>query len=175
LEKAADTDLTPITQSATQLQQVFDGIAVSIRDGLTDAIMGAIDGTRSLGEVASSVFKQIGRALLQYGISAGLSSLFPWMAPGLGFGGKASGGPVGKDKPYVVGERGPEMFVPNSSGRIIPNNEMGGGGTSIVVNVDASGSSVEGDESQGRDLGNMLAAAIQSELIRQQRPGGLLA
>ena len=48
------------------------------------------------------------------------------------------------------------------------------GGANIVVNVDASGSSVEGDEAQSRELGNMLAAAIQAELVRQKRPGGLL-
>ena len=156
------------------MQQVFDGIAVTISDGLTEAIMGAVEGTKTLGEVASSVFRNIAKSLIQYGINAGLSGMFPWMAPALGFGKAATGGPVGKDKPYLVGERGPEMFVPNSSGRIIPNNQMGGGGTSVVVNVDATGSSVEGDESQGRELGNMLAAAIQAELVRQKRPGGLL-
>ena len=174
LKDAADTDLNPITDQANALQQVFDGIAVTISDGLTEAIMGAVEGTKTLGEVASSVFRNIAKSLIQYGINAGLSGMFPWMAPALGFGKAATGGPVGKDKPYLVGERGPEMFVPNSSGRIIPNNQMGGGGTSVVVNVDATGSSVEGDESQGRELGNMLAAAIQAELVRQKRPGGLL-
>ena len=48
------------------------------------------------------------------------------------------------------------------------------GGMNIVVNVDASGSSVEGDEQQGRELGVLISAAIQSELIKQKRPGGLL-
>ena len=57
---------------------------------------------------------------------------------------------------------------------ITPNNMLGGT-TNVVVNLDASGSSVEGDESGGRELGNMLAAAIQAELVHQQRPGGLLA
>jgi phage-related minor tail protein len=81
-------------------------------------------------------------------------------------------------KPYIVGERGPELFVPNQSGNIIPNHDLagvGGGSTNIVVNVDASGSSVEGDEEQGRELGRMISVAIQSELIKQKRPGGMLA
>ena len=51
----------------------------------------------------------------------------------------------------------------------------GGGFGNIVVNVDASGSSVEGSEQGGRELGTVLANAIQSELIKQKRPGGLLA
>lgn len=38
--------------------------------------------------------------------------------------GRAIGGPVQNNMPYVVGERGPEVFVPNSSGRIIPNNQL---------------------------------------------------
>ena len=50
-----------------------------------------------------------------------------------------------------------------------------GGSTNIVVNVDASGANVEGDEEQGRELGRIISAAIQSELIKQKRPGGMLA
>ena len=86
----------------------------------------------------------------------------------------ANGGrpPVGK--PSLVGERGPELFVPNSAGTIIPNHAMGGS-TNIVVNVDASGSNVEGDEDRGRELGRLISVAVQSELVQQKRPGGLLA
>ena len=90
----------------------------------------------------------------------------------------ANGGPVGTKNPYIVGERGPELFVPNQSGNIIPNHDLagiGGGSTTVVVNVDASGSSVEGDEQQGRELGRLISVAVQSELIQQKRPGGLLA
>jgi hypothetical protein len=47
----------------------------------------------------------------------------------------AAGGPVSSNRPYIVGEVGPELFVPSSSGRIVPNNKMGGGGTVINVNV----------------------------------------
>jgi hypothetical protein len=47
----------------------------------------------------------------------------------------AGGGPVSSNRPYIVGEVGPELFVPSSSGRIVPNNKIGGGGTVINVNV----------------------------------------
>jgi len=86
---------------------------------------------------------------------------------------RANGGPVMAGGGYLVGERGPELFSPGVSGTITPN-EMLGGSTNIVVNVDASGSSVEGDEQQGRELGKLISVAIQSELIKQKRPGGLL-
>ena len=71
-----------------------------------------------------------------------------------------------------MGERGAEIFTPGATGTVTPNHAMGA--TNIVVNVDASGSSVEGDEEQGRELGRMISVAIQSELIKQKRPGGLL-
>jgi hypothetical protein len=51
----------------------------------------------------------------------------------------------------------------------------GTGGTSVVVNVDASGSEVSGDNQRGQQLGRVIAAAVQNEIIRQKRPGGLLA
>jgi hypothetical protein len=48
---------------------------------------------------------------------------------------KAMGGPVMGNQSYLVGERGPELFTPSSSGNIIPNGAMGGGGNTITVNV----------------------------------------
>ena len=86
---------------------------------------------------------------------------------------KANGGPVKSGRSYIVGERGPEMFTPGVSGMVTPN-EMLGGSTSVVVNVDASGTSVEGDQTNGEELGRLIGAAVQAELIKERRPGGLL-
>jgi tape measure domain-containing protein len=101
---------------------------------------------------------------------------------GLAFGGgfsllpgRAMGGPVSAGTPYMVGERGPELFMPRQGGSIIPNNALGGGSTNVVVNVDASGSNVQGDQAQAKQLGVAVSAAVQAELVKQQRPGGLLA
>ena len=92
------------------------------------------------------------------------------------FGGfMAKGGPVSSGQTYMVGERGPELFVPGRSGTIVANDKMGGGSTNVVVNVDAKGSSVEGNEQGANQLGRVISAAVQSELIKQQRPGGILA
>ena len=62
-------------------------------------------------------------------------------------------------------------------GRRIPVAMKGGGagsGTNVVVNVDASGSQVQGDAGKGEQLGRVISQAVQQELIRQRRPGGLL-
>lgn len=109
-----------------------------------------------------------------FGGGGGLgSSMFMPGAPSF----RAAGGPVAGRTPYIVGERGPELFVPNSSGTIVPNSQLGGmgGDVSVVVNVDASGSNVQGNESQAKALGGAISAAVQAEIIKQQRPGGLLA
>ena len=152
-----------------KLNSLYGSIASTIESGLVDAIEGAINGTKTLGDVARSVFSQIQQSLIRFGVNSLLGSI-----PGFGKFFRANGGPVSTGKSYMVGERGPEMFVPNTGGRIVSNENLAGGSTNVVVNVDASGSSVEGDEEQGRQLGQMLSAAIESELIKQKRPGGLL-
>ena len=155
-----------------KITDLYQNIASTIESGLVDAIEGAINGTKTLGDVARSVFAQIQRSLIQYGVNAFLGGL----PGGIGkfFSGRANGGPVKAGGSYIVGERGPEMFSPGVSGTITPNHAMGGS-TNVVVNVDASGSSVEGDEAQGRELGRLISVAVQSEIVQQQRPGGLLA
>jgi len=76
----------------------------------------------------------------------------------------------------LAGENGVEAIMPLRRGRDgkLGVEASGGNIGNITVNVDASGSSVEGDTNQSQELGNILGAAIQAELIRQKRPGGLL-
>ena len=57
------------------------------------------------------------------------------------FQGRALGGPVAENKPYMVGEQGPEIMIPNQNGRIIPNKELGG---QTVVNVNILANDTEG-------------------------------
>ena len=76
----------------------------------------------------------------------------------------------------LMGEAGPEAIMPlrrGAGGRL--GVEASGGGTSVVVNVDASGSTVEGDAQEARNLGKAISSAVQQELVRQRRPGGLLS
>jgi len=173
--KKQDDQIKKNAESAKGLNDVFtkigDDIATGISDALTDAAMGA----KTLGEAAVGVLQNIGRQLMQLGINTllfnafgGASGIFKNL-PTFAAGGRP---PVGR--PSIVGEKGPEMFVPSTAGTIIPNNQLGGS-TNVVVNVDASGSAVEGDEEQGRELGRLISVAVQSELIQQKRPGGLLA
>jgi lambda family phage tail tape measure protein len=74
----------------------------------------------------------------------------------------------------LMGEAGPEAIMPLKRGRDGKLGVSGGGGTVVNVSVDASGSKVEGNAGQGQQLGRAIAAAVQAELIKQKRPGGLL-
>ena len=168
-DEKALRDQLKLNNALTKANELYTQIGATIETGIVDAIEGAIQGTKTLGEVATSVFNQISRTLLQFGVNSLLGSI-----PGIGSLFKAEGGPVKKGGSYIVGERGPELFTPGSSGMITPNHQLGGA-TTVVVNVDASGSSIEGDEQQGRELGRLISVAVQSELLEQKRPGGLLA
>lgn len=77
----------------------------------------------------------------------------------------------------LMGEAGPEAIMPLRRGS---NGKLGveassAGMANITVNVDASGSSVEGDAGEANELGKAISVAVQQELVKQKRPGGLLA
>ena len=173
-EKLRGLQIKKNTEAAKKLKDSFAELGETIGSQITDALVSAVNGTKSLGEAAKDILNDIANSLIKLGINSMLGNMFSGTKIG-GFLGFANGGrpPVGR--PSVVGEKGPELFVPSSAGTIIPNSKLGGStNTNIVVNVDASGSSVEGDEQEGRELGRMISVAIQSELIKQKRPGGLL-
>ena len=165
----------------------FKGIvkgSMTAQDALRNLFMRTADAF--LDMAAQMIAKQIQMKILGIGLrffggglggggGGGIDSMsVPLVDPLTGIGTAANGGPIPGRKPTLVGERGPELFTPGVSGYVTPNHELGGS-TNIVVNVDASGSSVEGDEAQGRELGRLISVAVQSEIIQQQRPGGLLA
>jgi len=74
----------------------------------------------------------------------------------------------------IAGEAGPEAVVPLPDGRSIPVR-MQGEGTKVVVNVDAKGTTAQGDSGRANQLGEAIGAAVRQELLKQKRPGGLLA
>ena len=166
-----------IKDSTDGVDKAFEKIGNSIAQGISTALTDAIMQAKTLGEAARGILNMIARQFLQLGINTLLFNVFGG-STGLfkNLQTFANGGrpPVGR--PSLVGEKGPELFVPTTAGTIIPNHSLGGGSTNnIVVNVDASGSAVEGDDSNARQLGQLIAVAVQSELIQQKRPGGLLA
>jgi tape measure domain-containing protein len=158
-------------QAAEKLDQVYKSIGSAVSDGIVNALTAAVEGTKSLADVASQTLRQVANILLQFGVNTALGGI-----PGFGEffgGGKASGGTVTGGRSYMVGEKGPELFTPGRTGSIAPSGSFGE--TNVVVNVDASGSQAQGNQPNAKALGSAIGAAVQAELIKQKRPGGLLA
>jgi hypothetical protein len=125
------------------VQQKMDDLAKTTMKNMSDSLMGVVKGTVKLKDA----FKQMAASLIMQAIQLfvidKITGGFLSFAKGLT--GKAIGGSVQSGQPYMVGERGPEMFVPNQAGSIIPNKRMGGGIT-VINNVDARGSGADVDQ-----------------------------
>ena len=201
-----DTSLFILDEAITQtdgLKEKFMEIGQGIEDGIVSGLTDAVMGTKTLAEAATGVLNNLKRKLVEVAMQravSGIGNFFGNALSGIFGGGRnsssfsgfpnafntsfdmgllgfANGGrpPVGKAS--IVGEKGPEIFVPRSAGTIIPNNAIGGGGTTnnmITVNVDASGTSVQGSGSEADQLGGLIASVVQATIIDEQRAGGLL-
>ena len=164
-----------LQNAANETVDAFENLNTTIQNDIKQGIAGLIKGTSTLSDLLNNVADRFLDLALNQGLfgNAGGKTVTGGLFKLLGF---ADGGRPPVNRPSIVGEKGPELFVPRSSGNIIPNNKLGGSSnTSVTVNVDASGSSVEGDESDSEQLGRLIGAAVQAELIKESRPGGLLA
>jgi len=166
-----ETDKYKIT-----LDQVKDTLA----NQMTSAIEGLIDGTKSLGESLSGLLRTFASMFLRSGVGQ-LVDLIP-SAKGNVFAQNgivpyAKGGYIGRPTMALMGEAGPEAVLPLRRGRggRLGVETSGTGIGNVVVNVDASGSSAQGDQPNAKALGQAIGAAVQAELIKQKRPGGLLS
>ena len=101
------------------IKNLVQGIGASIEGGIVGAIDGAITGAKSLQESLADILKDIGKMLISFGIKSLLGGIDIGGTKVFG-GGKAAGGPVNSNSTYMVGEKGPELFVPSTAGTIIP-------------------------------------------------------
>ena len=173
LKIARDTQ-QQVVDNTKALIDPFRQISNIIAQDMGNGIKELIRGTETLSGLLNNVLNKMADAFLNLGLFGNFGGTFERGSGLLGSIFKANGGSVKAGNNYIVGERGPEMFSPGVSGTITPNHALGGS-TNVVVNVDASGSSVEGDENRGKELGRLISVAVQSELVQQKRPGGLLA
>jgi hypothetical protein len=146
------TDWNFVTVATTES---LDNLGISSENlipglgALSDGLGRIADAFRGAYERAKQFFDQLSR-----NSSAGVS--LP------NFGERANGGRVTGGMPYLVGEMGPELFMPGRGGNIVPNDQLGGGGTSIVINVTA------GMGANGAQVGEQIVNAIK----RYERTSG---
>jgi len=127
-----------------------------IEQGLLRAVRTGRFGFEELKQVAAAVLEEIAASAVRSAagsIGGTGGALLSMASTILGLPGRATGGPVAPGRAYVVGERGPELFVPTASGQVVPNG--GGGGRDVRVNIAVSG------RGEGLDQARLLARSAR--------------
>jgi len=185
LDEAIDqTD--ELRQKMTAVGEEIEG---SIKSNLRDSITGA----QSFGQAMTNVLNrvrnkiidaQLDKLLGNFGESfaikqnkGGFGGFLGNLAGSLLGGFFANGGQPPVNRISVVGEKGPELFVPRSPGTIIPNNKLGGGVTNnyVTVNVEGGGASATGNNVDLNALGQVIGLVVQAQLVKEKQAGGILA
>ena len=127
---AFESTLQEAANTADRISQfgsrVFDGLA----DGLTDFVT---TGRFMIRDFARDVIREFIRIQIRASLSQAIGG--GGFLGGLFGGFRQQGGPVQAGQAYIVGEAGPELFVPNANGAIVPNRGAGGGGGGSTTNV----------------------------------------
>ena len=187
------SQLKTFNDSIKTIQESMADVVVKGIKGMEDALVDFVmTGKLNFKNLANSIIADMARIAIQQTITKPFTNFISGLfgnANGNAFvDGKVQkygyGGVVNKPTIFpmangmgLMGEAGAEAILPlrrGSNGKLGVQSSGGSIGN-IVVNVDASGSSVEGDEQRGKELGRLISTAVQSELIQQKRPGGLLA
>lgn len=189
------TEMQNIIARNEELNQSFEDIGLSVSDAFKGMLTGAMSWKDGMRSIIGSVIEQLWKLFVVQKIVGLISGALGGAAKvpttgGFGSGttaaltGRAVGGSVTGNTPYMVGERGPELFVPGGNGTIIPNQNMrgGGGGSPISISVDARGSSdpaaVRAQVQQGiLEAAPAIIAAAEARTVsglRRPRLGGVM-
>ena len=110
------------------------------------------------GGLLGSIFGAMGKGAGGGGMGGGLGGIFGSV---LSLFGKSGGGPMMGNRPYLVGEQGPELFVPPQNGSLVTNSRLGGGGSNYNINGGGVVVNINGN------AGNLNAGALASDIARQ--------
>lgn len=179
---------------ATEIQNAFANVGMAVNNAFKGMLTGAMSWKDGIKGVIGAVIDELWRLYVVQQIVGFVTKAIGGITgnPGPSIDsaitvtrGRAVGGYVAAQTPYVVGEKGPELFVPGGSGTIIPNKNMGGvggGANGMVINVDARGSSdpaaVRAQVQQGiLEAAPSIIAAAQARTVsglRRPRLGGAM-
>ena len=138
----------------TALSNTWEGIKLMFQDAVDWIVNKTIKPLMDWIDKVKSAFEAVAKAVSKVASGAGsaISSAARFIIPGL-----ASGGPVRAGSPYIVGERGPELFVPGASGAIVPNHALAGGSS---INIYFSNNHFT-DERFAEDIGDKIIRTLK--------------
>jgi len=164
IDTAYGTTLDSLKEKMTGLKDATKEFGLAMANdfagSMANAVVSGEDFLQSMKQIFVDLAKQIAAMIIKAAILAAIFAMIPGMGVaqaaaggatdflGLltgGLTGKASGGGVAGGTPYMVGEQGPELFMPGQSGTIIPNGNVGGGamngsfavsGSDLILTID---------------------------------------
>jgi hypothetical protein len=149
--------LTEMNRGQQEMIDLYNGIGTTIQTGLVDGLMAAVSGTEDLGQamqkLGADLLATIGKMLIVSAISNALKGLGGGEGAGIftalagGIGKRAAGGPISAGNPYLVGEEGPELILPGTSGTVVPNDIFAA--TREALSSGAAGDSATGSAENG--------------------------
>ena len=173
--RAIRADTSGLARDVAEIRGTLEGPLATGADaagrGIENALVRAVRtgklGFEDLKKVALSVLAEIAAGAIRGGLDAifgnggGLSGAIGGI---FGLPGRATGGPVSPARAYVVGERGPEVFVPTSSGQIVAPGRGGGSNREISIAITIQGSSSDAPQAlaqSSRQVARAVRAAIE--------------
>lgn len=160
----------------TQLQQTAVRGLKSLESSLLSVIQGTMSTRDAFRSMAASIIADLARIAIQKQITAPLAASFgAFFGGGEPTQGLAIGGSVQRGRPYMVGERGAEMFVPNQAGSIIPNNELGGGAVTVNQTINLSAGVSQTVRAEVMNMLPQIEGAAKAAVLDAKRRGGSFA
>lgn len=178
---------SPLQQYAENINNVKDSMmnmavqgVKTLEDSLVNLVNGTLSAKNAFRDMATSIINDLIRMQIQKSITGPLAGVldgfFGSQSPApvrvVNVNGNATGGPVQANTPYMVGERGAELFVPNSSGSIIPNGKLGGGGTTVVQNINVTTGVAQTVRAEIMTLMPQIAGAAKAAVADANLRGG---
>ena len=169
VERTLEQSFAGIGESLTQLGTVADTTGKQTGDAaksgeqgfgkflgaMTGVATGALAITGAIQSMQESEGGTYGTLMGIAGVLGGLGSIFGGIA---GLGKRAAGGPVSARRPYIVGEIGPELFVPEGAGTIIPNDQIAfTGGAAPGSSTEANGMTVPFQQGSSSSVSNAFS------------------
>lgn len=177
--------LRQLAQDARNFGKNMEDVVIRGIQSFEDALLGAVTGTMKLKDafkqMAASIISDIIRMTIRMQISAPIAEFLAGAMPFGSTGGtsktgaKAMGGSVSAGKPYVVGEKGAELFIPGGSGTIIPSNQLGGGGTVVNQTINVSTGVSQTVRAEIMNLMPQIAEGTKAAVLDARRRGGTFA
>tara|TARA_R100000231_G_scaffold104750_1_gene77655 strand:+ start:8907 stop:11054 length:2148 start_codon:yes stop_codon:yes gene_type:complete len=169
----------------TALRDVGEQGLRSFEDGLVDIVSGAKSAKDAFADMARSIINDLIRMQIQQRITGPLNNtLTSFLTPASPTAvgnmpnaqmtrapiARAMGGPVSAGRPYMVGERGPELMIPSSSGRVVSNDRLGGDTVNISLNVSTGVSATVRQEMQDMlpQIAEVAKSAVRNAHARRR-------